>query len=234
LFLLCKNSGLDYDEFEREICCALEHESIESYINSNGGFFKDHIRQYTKCKRSAPIYWPLSTPSGGFTLWIYYPGLTTQTLYTAINDFVEPKLTQVRQDAGALRGKGSARSRDEDRALEALHTLEQELIALRDTLLQIAPAYRPKHDDGVQITAAPLWPLFRHKPWQSLLKETWAKLEKGEHDWAHLAMVYWPSRVREKCRTDKSLAIAHDLEHLYVLPESKAAKAGGRKKAAGA
>ena len=40
-------------------------------------------------------------------------------------------------------------------------------------------------------------------------------------------MAYWPARVREKCKTDKSLAIAHDLEDLYVAPEPKA---GGRKK----
>ena len=103
---------------------------------------------------------------------------------------------------------------------------------MRDTLLRIAPTYRPNHDDGVQITAAPLWPLFRHKPWQKVLKDTWAKLEKGDYDWAHLAMAYWPDRVREKCRTDKSLAIAHDLEHLYVEPEEKPAKARGRKKKA--
>ena len=45
-----------------------------------------------------------------------------------------------------------------------------------------------------------------------MLKDTWAKLEKGDYDWAHLAMAYWPDRVREKCKTDKSLAIAHDLE----------------------
>ena len=70
----------------------------------------------------------------------------------------------------------------------------------------------------VQITAAPLWSLFRHKPWQKVLKETWAKLEKGDYDWAHLAMQYWPERVRVKCKTDKSLAIAHSQEDLYVEP----------------
>ncbi|MFN3494855.1 MAG: hypothetical protein ACK40L_10130, partial [Hydrogenophaga sp.] len=46
----------------------------------------------------------------------------------------------------------------------------------RDTLLTLAPTYKPNHDDGVQISAAPLWPLFRHKPWQKVLKDTWAKL----------------------------------------------------------
>lgn len=188
-------------------------------------FFPLHLKQYSKSRRKAPIYWPLSTSSGSYTLWLYYLSLTSQTLYTAVNDFIEPKLKQVGRDAATLRDKGAARSRDDEKALEALQTLELELIELRDTLLQIAPTYRPNHDDGVQITAAPLWQLFRHKPWQKILKDTWAKLEKGDYDWAHLAMAYWPDRVREKCKADKSLAIAHDLENLYVEPEAQPKKA---------
>jgi hypothetical protein len=196
-------------------------------------FFPLHLKQYSKSRRKAPIYWPLSTSSGSYTLWLYYPSVTSQTLYTAVNDFVEPKLKQVSRDTATLRDKGAARSRDDEKAFEALQTVELELIELRDTLLQIAPTYRPNHDDGVQITAAPLWQLFRHKPWQKILKDTWAKLEKGDYDWAHLAMAYWPDRVREKCKTDKSLAIAHDLENLYVEPKPQPKKARGRKKAGG-
>jgi len=30
-----------------------------------------------------------------------------------------------------------------------------------------------------------------------------------------MAMRYWPDRVAAKCRTDKSLAFAHDRMHLY-------------------
>lgn len=194
-------------------------------------FFSLHLKQYSKSRRKAPTYWPLSTSSGSYTLWLYYPSLTSQTLYTAVNDFLDPKLKQVSRDTATLRDRGAARSREDEKALEALQTLELELIELRDTLLQIAPTYRPMQDDGVQITAAPLWQLFRHKPWQKILQDTWAKLKKGDYDWAHLASAYWPERVREKCRTDKSLAIAHDLEHLYEPPEPKAAKPRGRKKA---
>ena len=99
-------------------------------------------------------------------------------------------------------------------------------------MLKIAPGWHPNHDDGVQITAAPLWPLFRHKPWQKILKETLAKLEKGDYDWAHLAMSYWPDRVRTKCQTDKSLAIAHGLEALYVEPPAKIKKTRAKKEQA--
>ncbi|AOL93937.1 hypothetical protein [Porphyrobacter sp. LM 6] len=195
-------------------------------------FFPLHLKQYSKSRRKAPIYWPLSTSSGSYTLWLYYPSISSQTLYSAVNDFVEPKLKQVNREADALRNKGAARSRDDEKSLETLQALELELIELRDTLLQIAPAYRPNHNDGVQITAAPLWQLFHHKPWQRILKDTWAKLEKGEYDWARLAMAYWPDRVREKCKSDKSLAIAHDLEVLYIEPEPRSPKSGKLKKGA--
>ena len=196
-------------------------------------FFTLHLKQYSKSRRKAPIYWPISTNSGNYTLWFYYPSLTAQTLYTAVNDFIEGpsgKLAQVGRDISTLRAKGSARSVEDEKQFEGLQALELELIELRDALLQIAATFRPSHDDGVQITAAPLWQLFRHKPWQKILKDTWTKLEKGDYDWAHLAMAYWPDRVREKCKKDKSLAIAHDLELLFVEPEPKANIARGRKK----
>jgi len=65
-------------------------------------FFAFHLQRYSKSRRKAPIYWPLSTISGSYTLWFYYPSLTSQTLYTAINDFVEPKLKQVGAEVTAL------------------------------------------------------------------------------------------------------------------------------------
>lgn len=178
-------------------------------------FFPFHLRRYSKSRRKAPIYWPLSTLSGSYTLWLYYPDLTSQTLYTAINDFVEPKLKQVRGDLDSLRGKGNALSKQEEQQLEVALDLSKELADFRDALLAIAPNYSPNHDDGVQITAAPLWQLFRHKSWQKVLNDTWEKLEHGEYDWSHLSMNYWPERVLRKCHQDRSLAIAHDVEDTF-------------------
>ena len=196
-------------------------------------FFSFHLQLYSKSRRKAPIYWPLSTNSGGYTLWVYYPSLSSQALYTANNDFIEPKIQQVGADVTALRNKGVARTRDDEKQFEALQAFELELIELHDTLLKIASTYKPNHDDGVQISASPLWPLFRHKPWQKVLKDTWAKLEKGDYDWAHLAMNYWPERVREKCKTDKSLAIAHGLDHLFVESVAQLKKTGKKKMTGG-
>jgi hypothetical protein len=65
--------------------------------------------------------------------------------------------------------------------------------------------------------------------WHKELKSTWESLERGEYDWAHLAYSLWPERVTEKCKTDRSLAIAHNLEHLCTIeppkPKKKRAKA---------
>jgi len=231
--LVCTEAFDKPDLVFSEILQATGFKSILDYVSDPNGFFSYHLNRYSKSRRKAPIYWPLSTASGSYTFWVYYPSLNNQTLFTAVNDFLDGpngKLTQVSRECAELRTKGSGRSRDEEKQYETLQAFEQELTDLRDTLLKIAPTYQPNHDDGVQITAAPLWPLFRHKPWQKVLKDTWAKLEKGDYDWAHLAMTYWPERVREKCKTDKSLAIAHGLEDLYVEPEAAPKKTRGKKK----
>jgi hypothetical protein len=211
-------------DIEQEACQILRVSSLRDYFTKPSACFAEHLSRYSKSRRQAPIYWPLSTRSGGYTLWLYYHRLTDQTLYTCINDFVEPKLHQVNQSTTQLRSQAS-RSRDQDKRLETLQTLELELIDLRDELLRIAQLpYTPNLNDGVQITAAPLWSLFGLKKWQSKLKDTWKKLEKGDYDWAHLAYTIWPERVREKCKWDRSLAIAHDLETLYEAPPEKPKK----------
>jgi hypothetical protein len=105
-------------------------------------FFPFHLPRYSKSRRKAPIYWPLATASGSYTLWVYYPSLDSQTLYTAVNDFIEPRLQQVGGDLTALRTKGSARTRDDERRFESLQGFELELIELRDTLLRLAPTTR--------------------------------------------------------------------------------------------
>lgn len=111
------------------------------------------------------------------------------SLYTAINDFVEPRLKRLEDDMEkTLRKQVATRSRDDEKRFETLQSGELERMELRDTLFKIAQGYRPDQGDGVQITAAPLWSLFRHKPWQKILKDTWARLERGDYDWAHLAI----------------------------------------------
>ncbi len=219
-------SGTRAEDIEQEACEILGVKTLRDYFRRPAAFFADHLKRYSKSRRKAPIYWPLSTKSGGYTLWLYYHRLNDQTLYICVNDFVEPKLQQVTVNLESLRKKSDRTSKDE-KDLSMFFDLKAEFEEYRDDLLRVAKVWKPDLNDGVQITAAPLWPLFRHKPWQKVLKDTWKKLEKGDYDWAHLAMSYWPGRVREKCKTDKSLAIAHGLEELYEEPPEQAKKKRG-------
>ncbi len=206
-FIWKENAG----EFENKLCDSLGVNTLRTYLNRPSAFFSDHLKRYSKSRRQAPIYWPLQTPSCSYTLWIYYHRLTDQTLYTCVNDFVEPKLKTIADDLTGLRNK-STRSSAEERELASLSDLETELKDFRDELLRIAKFWKPNLNDGVQITAAPLWKLFQHRQWQNKLKETWEKLAQGEYDWAHLACSIWPERVLGKCHADRSLAIAHEVE----------------------
>ncbi len=217
-------------DIEQEACEILKVSTLRDYFRKPTAFFNDHLSRYSKSRRQAPIYLPLSTRSGSYTLWLYYHRLTDQTLYTCINDYVEPKLSRVSETVNSLRSK-TARSRNEEKTLEDLQTLEAELVELRDELLHVARLpWKPNLNDGVQITVAPLYSLFRLGKWQKKLKETWDKLAKGDYDWAHLAHSIWTERVREKCRKDKSLAIAHGLEDLYEPPLETPKRAKRNKK----
>jgi hypothetical protein len=211
--LIWNNSDL-----EPEICQILNLRTLRDYFRKPALYFDDHLKRYSKSRRQAPLYLPISTKSGSYTLWLYYHRLTDQTLYTCINDYIDPKLHHTQDLTQYLRNI-LTRTPAQTKQLETLTDLETELIDLRDELLRIAKLpNHPNLNDGVQITVAPLWSLFRLPKWQKKLKETWQQLEKGDYDWAHLAHSIWNDRVRQKCKSDKSLAIAHNLEHLYEPP----------------
>ncbi len=221
-----QEGGPTAEAIEHEACEILGVKTLRDYFRKPAGFFADHLKRYSKSRRQAPIYWPLSTASGSYTLWIYYHRLTDQTLFQCVNEFMKPKITEVEGDLARVMAEGVEQSGNRAEA-ERLTTLRTELIEFRDELLRVAGLpYKPNLNDGVLITAAPLWKLFRLPKWQKDLKACWQELEKGDYDWAHLTLTLWPDRVREKCKTDRSLAIAHGLEELCEVkaPEKKAKK----------
>ena len=221
------------EAIEHEACQILGVRSLRDYFRKPSGFFQDHLKRYSKSRRQAPIYWPLCTKTGAYTLWVYYHRLTDQTIYTCVNDYVNPKLTDVSKDIERLRREISEGGGTKKRqSLEELMDFEEELKEFRDELLRVAHLpYKPNLNNGVIITAAPLYKLFRHSQWRKDLEEYWRKFESGEYDWAHLAYTIWPDRVREKCKKDRSIAIAHGLEELYEKGSPKDKKQKKKKKA---
>jgi hypothetical protein len=214
--------GVRREAIDYELSAALGL-SLREYFRRPTFFFLDHLKRYSKSQRQAPIYWPLSTASGSYTLWVYYQRLTSDTLFTAVNRYVQPKISDVERQLREVReAHSSASGREASRLLtriEELTVFLGELNDFRDELLRITGLpYRPNLDDGVIFNAAPLHKLFRLPKWAKDTRVVWQKLERGDYDWAHLAYTIWPDRVREKCRSDRSLAIAHDVEHLYSGP----------------
>jgi hypothetical protein len=220
-------------EIEQEACDILGVSDLRDYFRKPGKFFQDHLKRYSKSRRKAPIYWPLSTASGSYTIWIYYHRLTDQTLYTAVNKYVEPKISEVERglrhvedDLKAASGGEATRLRDR---LNETQTFLGELRDLREELLRIAALpYKPDLNDGVIINAAPLTGLFNLRSWANDTKKVWDKLKKGDYDWAHLAYTIWPDRVRDVCKKDRSIAIAHGLEELCEVENPASKKKGGR------
>jgi hypothetical protein len=135
---------------------------------------------------------------------------------------VEKNITHLRSVINADEGGGKER-----RSLEELEDLRRELKDFRAELERWAGKWKPNLNDGVVITACPLWKLFALPKWRKDLEACWRELEAGDYDWAHLAHTLWPDRVRKKCESDRSLAIAHGLEELCEVkaPEKKVKKA---------
>lgn len=200
------------DAIEREACQILGVKSLRDYFRKPNLFFADHLKRYSKSRRQAPIYWPLSSASGNYTLWIYYHRLSDQTLYTCVNNFVDPKIQEVERHILALKAD------KKNTALAEAQDFLTELEDFKRELLEWAPKWKPNLNDGVLITASPLYKLFRLPKWRKDLESCWKTLERGDYEWAHLALSLWTERVRKVCMMDKSIAIAHGLEGLYVEP----------------
>ena len=174
-------------------------------------FFKEHIKQY----RKRPVYWLLQSPRKKYGVWLFHEKLTKDTLYRIRGDeYVDSKIRLLESHLSDLRGKQDTTEGRERRRLEKqMANLEEVLDDIRefagriDAVLQ--RGYAPHIDDGILINMAPLWELI--PSWQAEPKKAWRSLENGEWDWSHQAMDHWPDRVREKCRTNRSYAIAHGL-----------------------
>ena len=219
---------------EQDACELLGIKELRDYFRRPAGFFQDHLKRYSKSRRKAPIYWPLSTASGSYTIWIYYHRLTDQTLYAAVNKYVEPKIAEVeratvRMEKELESASGREATKLRDRLSEG-RTLASELRDLRQELLRIAALpYKPNLNDGVIINAAPFHKLFGLRSWAKDTQNVWTKLEKGGYEWAHLSYTLWSDRVKEVCREDRSIAIAHRLEQLCEV-EAPVSKRRGKKK----
>lgn len=202
----------------------LGYKSAHDFYSSTN-FFNKILDKYSESRRIAPIYWPISTPSGSYTVWLYYPKLTDQTLVAVINNHLQPKIDDLKNQIKPLEINSNLDNKGL-KELAILKEFEHEMEEMKKELLRITTLpFKPNHDDGVLITAAPLHTLIHHAKWRNSTEDCWKALKNGEYDWAHLAYSIWPERVTQKCKKDLSMAIAHGLEEICeVKPKEKREK----------
>ena len=219
------------EAIEYEACEILGVKSLRDYFRKPAGFFVDHLKRYSKSRRQAPIYWPLSSPAGLYSVWLYYHRLTADTFFTLLREIVKPRLEDEERHLFNLKqSAGPSPTPSQAREISASSELTEDLRAFHDEVQRIASLWKPNLNDGVLINHAPLWRLAPHAAWRKSLKETWDALCAGEYDWSHLAFHLWPERVIPKCATDRSLAIAHELEAFFWEEDSKSGKWIARKR----
>jgi hypothetical protein len=180
-------------------------------------FTRWHLKWYHK----RPVYWYLQSGRRSYGFVLFHEPINADTFYAIQRQpYLDTRRQAVRlalADLLANIDNAGKQRRQIERERDGLLTLQQELDEFAEALEAITSAgYKPAAnwiDDGVILRMAPLWsviPLWKTEP-----KKYWDKLAAGDFDWSHIAMQYWPKRVREKCRKNKSFAIAHDLEELY-------------------
>jgi hypothetical protein len=177
----------DPDAILAEIMGNLGGKSLRDHLRRY--FFKDHLARYSKSRRRAPLYWPLTTPSAGWGVWLYAPRLTRETLYTVASEasrrerLAADGIARLRreQDEGATR----RRSRNLAEELDAEQKLAEELGRFRVEAERVAGlGWQPDANDGIVLCAAPLADLFPAWPDAKKARD---ELRHGDHEWAAVA-----------------------------------------------
>ena len=182
---------------------------LRKYLS--GPFFREHIKLY----RKRPVYWLLQSPKKRYGLYLFHEKLTSDTLYRIRGEeYVAAKIRLLETKIDEMRKlKDVSEGREKRRLEKQISEFEDVLEDVREFAKKIDAilkrGYTPHIDDGVLINMAPLWELI--PSWQAEPKKCWQALKRGDYDWSHMAMDYWPERVKEKCKTNKSYAIAHRL-----------------------
>ncbi len=176
---------------EAEACEILGVKELREYFRKpgRGGFWDDHVAQYSKRSRKAPIYWLLQSVKRNYAIWFYYSRLDKDSLFKALVNYVEPKL---RLEEDRLQSLRTEKTRTGDSGKEAkrlakdLERQEDFISELRDFEEKIRRAadlhLEPDLNDGVVLNIAPLYELV---PWK-VAKDYWDELLEGKYEWSSI------------------------------------------------
>lgn len=176
-----------------EMLQILGRSTVRDYLRRQ--FFKEHLTRYSKSRRKAPIYWPLTVPSKNWGVWVYAPMFSRETLYAVASEagrrerLASEAMTRLRREQREGNGGRAARRVSEE--LDSEERLAEELRLFRLEAERIAGlGWEPDLDDGIILCAAPLADLFPAWPDTRTAR---AELRRGMHLWATVAA--WADRL---------------------------------------
>jgi len=205
-------------EAQQVIDIATAGKSLVDYLK--GDFYKAHVQQY----RKRPVYWLLQSPKRNYSVYVFHERMTADTLHLLrgaeyLGGAINAAHNQQADLHSALLTAAPGRDRKKiEKQLDAVNALLTDLEAFDTNLAAVTGAtntrgevvgWRPEIDDGVLLNLAPLHTLM--PSWATEPRKAWEALARGDYDWARTARRYWPDRVEEACRHNKSFAIAHSL-----------------------
>lgn len=168
-----------------EAVSVLSRDGIRSYIRR--GFFKDHVGVYSQSRRQAPLYWQLTVPSGLWSVWVYAPALSRETLFAVATE-VDRRIAfgEERVRSLATEGDAGVGNRELASRLDRERTLIGQLTELRDDVSRIAATgWEPNLDDGFVLNAAPLSRWFPKNTWKQA-SEALTEIRQGAYEWANI------------------------------------------------
>jgi hypothetical protein len=185
-------------------------------------FYKRHLQQY----RKRPVYWLLQSKDRAFSAYVFHERATKDTLPLILGNryvggkinYIETRIEEIRDDMKTAQGK---KKKDLEKVLEIREKSLLDVVSFAATIKKVLESknergetvgWTPEIDDGVILNLAPLRELM--PSWKEPAK-FWQELEDGKYDWSYTAMRYWPDRVLEKCKKNKSYAIAHGQMDVY-------------------
>jgi hypothetical protein len=199
-------------------------EDLASYLRKS--FFPQHRSLY----EGRPIHVPLSSAKRAYVAYVCIHSLRSDTLSVLLAEHlmpekrrVEGELADIREARQAGRTKGATEKRftEVQKLLEELEEFIAKVTEVAEkgppapdgktTKREVDARYVMDLDDGILVNSAALWTLL--EPQWKEPKKWWKELAnaqgKKDYDWSHLADRYFPDRVKAKCVTDPSLAVAH-------------------------
>ena len=195
-------------------------EMLRLYLKKD--FFKRHLQQY----RKRPVYWLLQSPEKSFSVYVFHERATKDTLPLILGsryvggmiNHLKSRLSELEEAVKTAQGRNRKQLEKEQANVEGeLLDLQRFEAALRRVLerkneLGETAGWTLEIDDGVILNLAALAELM--PAWKEP-DRFWRALQAGEYDWSRTAMRYWPDRVLEKCKKNKSYAIAHGRMEVY-------------------